>query len=426
MEVLDTKPLSQLVTEVTIKVCWVDDNAPNRNHTLISKEIGKEIAATLPGAPVVGFYKEEEGDFQQHSVKITIEDNSVKFETLTKPYGFVAPEKQPWYQKFLEDGVERTYLMCKAYLWTTQYPEAKLIPGKGQSMELNPDTVDGYYDGDVFVFTSATLDRLCILGDSFEPCFEGAKVATSFAKLYTDFALEVQKIIGGRYSIMDGKLTVEDVAPTEQFTEVETTEEVVNEETVVETEEVAEVVEEATEIESETVSEVGESTEEATTFTAEEQEVVEETTVENVEEGSSEEVVSETVETVETVENAEPTDFTIQLNTLNERIKQLEQELEQYKLKEAAEENMKKEQMLEKYRKVLSAEEISPVEEKIAEYSLDDVEAKLAIIFSRKQFSAEETANVQFGLNDLNVISEDEDLPSFMQQALELEQSRQF
>ena len=129
---------------------------------------------------------------------------------------------------------------------------------------------------------------------------------------------------------------------------------------------------------------------------------------------------------METVENAEPTDFTIQLNTLNERIKQLEQELEQYKLKEAAEENMKKEQMLEKYRKVLSAEEISPVEEKIAEYSLDDMEAKLAIIFSRKQFSTEENANVQFGLNDLNIISEDEDLPSFMQQALELEQSRQF
>ena len=91
MEVLNTRPLSELVTEATIKVCWVDDEKPNRNNTLITEFVGREIAATLPGAPVVGFFKEEEDDFQQHSVKVTITDGQVNFESLTRPYGFVAP-----------------------------------------------------------------------------------------------------------------------------------------------------------------------------------------------------------------------------------------------------------------------------------------------------------------------------------------------
>lgn len=63
MEVLDTKPISELVTEATIKVCYVSETE-NRNMTVINKEVGRQIAATLPGAPVVGFFDEETGDFE--------------------------------------------------------------------------------------------------------------------------------------------------------------------------------------------------------------------------------------------------------------------------------------------------------------------------------------------------------------------------
>lgn len=416
MEVLDTRPLSQLVTEATVKVCWVDDERPNRNNTLITEAVGREIAATLPGAPVVGFFKEEDQDFQQHSVKITIEDNSVKFESLTRPYGFVAPDKQPWYQNFVEDGIERKYIMCKVYLWTKQYPEARMALDKGQSMELDPDTVAGYYDGDVFVFTSATLDRLCILGDAFEPCFEGAKIATSFSRLYTDFAQEVQKIIGGRYSIMDGKLAVEEVVDqvTEETVE-EATEEVVEE-----------AVEEATETESESETAAPDAVE----FTAEESQETEEVAAEEAQEESSvqEFAAQETEETVEDSssedqsDSTDSTEFTTQLDTLSKKIQELEEQLATYRQKEAAEQEEKKAEMLNKYRKVLTAEEISPIEDNVSEYSLDDLEAKLSVIFARKTL-VEDSSNLQFSLQDNDTV-DDDDLPDYMRQALAIDELR--
>ena len=205
MEVLETNPISDLVTEATIKVCYVSEQA-NRNRTVITKEVGKEIAATLPGAPVVGFFDKSAQDFVEHSRKITIEGGELRIEDLTKPYGFVSPCDSPWYQDFIEDGVNRTYLMCKAYLWTKQYAEAASALDKGQSMELADNTMSGYYEGDVFVFTHATLDRLCILGDKYEPCFEGARIYTTYAKHYNDFAEEVENIIGRRYFVHNGRL----------------------------------------------------------------------------------------------------------------------------------------------------------------------------------------------------------------------------
>lgn len=205
MEVLETKPVNELVAEATIKVCYVSET-PNPNGTVINKEVGRQIAATLPGSPVVGFYDEETGDFVEHSRKIVIKDGNITFQDLTKPYGFVSFEN-PWYQDFMENGEVRTYLMCKAYLWTRQYKEASLALNKGQSMELDENTMSGYYEGDVFVFTEATLDKLCILGDAYAPCFEGAKIMTTYAKQYENLAEQVENIIGRRYYVLNGQLT---------------------------------------------------------------------------------------------------------------------------------------------------------------------------------------------------------------------------
>lgn len=204
MEVLETKPISELVTEATIKVCWVSETE-NPNGTVINKEVGRQIAATLPGAPVVGLFDEATGDFVEHSRKIEIKDGQMFSRDLTRPYGFVSFD-QPWYQDFMENGVVRTYLMCKAYLWTRQYAEASLALNKGQSMELNENSMSGYYEGDVFIFTSATLDKLCILGDAYQPCFDGARIMATYAKQYNNFAATVEDIIGRRYYVMNGKL----------------------------------------------------------------------------------------------------------------------------------------------------------------------------------------------------------------------------
>jgi hypothetical protein len=38
----------------------------NRNRSYISKEVATEMAKTLRGAPIVGYYREEAQDFGDH------------------------------------------------------------------------------------------------------------------------------------------------------------------------------------------------------------------------------------------------------------------------------------------------------------------------------------------------------------------------
>ena len=48
--------------------------------------------------------EEEKEDFADHGEKIIFDDEGVKFECMTKPYGFVAPDSKVWFQKFLDDN----------------------------------------------------------------------------------------------------------------------------------------------------------------------------------------------------------------------------------------------------------------------------------------------------------------------------------
>nr|DAI51149.1 MAG TPA: hypothetical protein [Caudoviricetes sp.] len=72
--------------------------------------------------------------------------------------------------------------MTEGYIWTGQYKEAKKIveDGKGQSMELDDNTLDATWTKDdngkpqFFIINEAIISKLCVLGDDYEPCFEGA------------------------------------------------------------------------------------------------------------------------------------------------------------------------------------------------------------------------------------------------------------
>ena len=50
------------------------------------------MAKTLRGAPIVGYYKEEKEDFRDHGEQVIFDDEGIKFNCLTKPYGFVSPD----------------------------------------------------------------------------------------------------------------------------------------------------------------------------------------------------------------------------------------------------------------------------------------------------------------------------------------------
>lgn len=160
------------------------------------------MATTLRGCPIVGYYKEEKEDFRDHGEKITIDGDGVHFECETKPYGFVAPDSKVWFKDFEETGdfgnkIIRTYLMTEGYLWTGQFKEAAQIledDGKPHSMELDDETLDGHWTIDdntgidFFIINSAVISKLCVLGDDVEPCFEGSSVTEP--KISKDFTLD--------------------------------------------------------------------------------------------------------------------------------------------------------------------------------------------------------------------------------------------
>lgn len=184
---LSPNDINPLVSNCQIKVLYVGEN---RNRSYISKEVAEDMAKSLRGTPIVGYYVEDKKDFGDHGEQLVIDGEGFHFNTLTKPYGFVAPDAKVWFQDFEdmdERGIKtvRTYLVTDGYLWTGQFEECRslLTNAKSQSMELDSETLNGEWSNavnnnyELFIINDAIFSKLCILGDDVEPCFEGASIA---------------------------------------------------------------------------------------------------------------------------------------------------------------------------------------------------------------------------------------------------------
>lgn len=142
----------------------------NRNRTFISDDFANQLISSLPYAPIKGIFNYADVDFEDHG-----EDN-----TDGRIYGIVAAEPNYKWEKHLDkDNVEREYVCADVILFTGLYPEANLILGKPQSMEIFKDTFEGEWkiweDGKpYFHFKKGSLVGLQVLGKNVEPCFEGA------------------------------------------------------------------------------------------------------------------------------------------------------------------------------------------------------------------------------------------------------------
>lgn len=196
---LDINPL---MSACEIKVLYIGEN---RNRSFISKEVATDMAKTLRGAPIVGYWRQDVEDFGDHGERVTLDVDGIKFDCLTKPYGFVSPDAKVWFQEFEDrngfgEPIVREYLMTTGYLWTGQFEECKSAvegEGKPHSMELDESTLKGSWETntkgmDFFIINDATFSKLCILGEDVEPCFEGSsvkapEVSASFAKVDDNF-----------------------------------------------------------------------------------------------------------------------------------------------------------------------------------------------------------------------------------------------
>ena len=220
MEIVEYAELSPLVDKCVIKVCYVGDN---RNGTSLSKDVCTEMGRKILGSPIVGFFDETTQDFGGHDRDIRLVGNGFKVVDITRPYGFVPTDSKVWFQKFIDNGVEHEYLCVEGVLWTKAYSEAQriLTNGNNQSMELNKDFSTGSWakslkSGDsVFIYNEALVEKLCILGENVEPCFEGAQIRSNFSlqgegfEIFkaTMFAL-IDVLKGGSKEAMENKENV--------------------------------------------------------------------------------------------------------------------------------------------------------------------------------------------------------------------------
>lgn len=164
----------------------------NRNGSYITDEFAQKLAESAYNKPVIGYYDVLQQDFLGH-------EGPEK----AKAYGFVIPGSLVWTDHLDEDGVTRSYATYSVLIWAKYWDEARKLFAKTQSMEIDPDTVQGEWRmiGDSpfeeFVYTNGVMAGLCILGDMKTPCFEGA----AFFSVDDDSYIEFTKAIKNYFSI---------------------------------------------------------------------------------------------------------------------------------------------------------------------------------------------------------------------------------
>ena len=406
-EFINLTPVNPLISHCQIKVCYVGDE-PNRNRSVITKEVAREMANSLPGSPIVGYYNEEKGDFEEHNRVIDISNGKFQIKDTTRPYGFVDLSAKCWFQKFLDDGVEHEYLMTEGYLWTGQYPEANRIieRGNNQSMELDEKLIDAEWsknsngEPQFFIINEAIISKLCILGEDVEPCFEGAQISKVQFSLDDDFKQRLFSMMEQMMEILnEGGAPVEDekVIETPITEETEVVEEVVEEveDTVIVEETIEEVAteEETPVVEEESpVDEPEEGEESLEANTSEEEVVVEEEEEcpecqnnEKEEEDKKDKYCLEEIQEYVELSNRY-SELETKFNDLESKYNAMEADYNELVSFKKSVEMKDKQAMIDSFY-MLSNEDKKEVQENIENYSLDDIEAKLSIICVRNKVS---------------------------------------
>lgn len=435
-EFINLQPLdiNPLMSKCEIKVFYLGEN---RNRSYITKEVAYEMAKTLRGAPIVGYYKESKEDFADHGDKIILDDEGIHFQCMTRPYGFVSPDAEVWFQKFEDyddfgNSVIREYLMTTGFLWTGQYEECKSAvegEGKPHSMELDENTLDGQWSEnlktglDLFIINDAIFSKLCILGDDVEPCFEGSsvsapKVSSSFA-LDDNFKKTLFTMMQDLQTALEGgnKMSLENENLGAPVTETP--------------EQVAEPIEATPEFtENAPVDNIGE--EPAT----ENQEGIETPTDSFKKEDDKEKESKEDAEDSNSNPKEEDKDdedkkkfelLSAEHEDLKQKFTQLQNDYNVLIAFKNEVESAKKDEMINSFY-MLSDEDKKEVIENKAKYSLEEIESKLSIVFAKKSLAemsnsegvATEKPAVTFNLSEV----EDASVPAWISAVRNTKNSR--
>ena len=161
-----------LLTYCKLKVFYIGETADKR---LFTKEFSDKLMKTLPQVPVVARYDDSQEDFSGHDQTQYV-------------YGYVPETTNLEFVE--EDG--KTYAVTDIVLFTGRNDNigevAKKIPGKSQSLELDPNTIKYTINKDSqgkfknMEFTDGAITGLSVLGDDQNPAFSGSEFFTEMSE----------------------------------------------------------------------------------------------------------------------------------------------------------------------------------------------------------------------------------------------------
>ena len=358
----------------------------NRNGSYITEAVANQlIESAISGhTPVVGFFDPQTKSWASHTGP-----------TLANAYGYV--ENFLGWEPFTDtDGVSRDYAVFSVILFTEYFEEATKILGQNQSMELDPKSITGDWalmgEEEYFVYKTAKILGFCVIG-SHEPCFSVSAFFSKndeeyktqyekFSSLLEELKAHVEETIqdtkGGEHSMNELEEKIEpetvEVAPEVKEEEVQE-EEVVVEETPKEAEETPEEVEEPAaepEIEETASTEFDTLTQQ---FNELQQSYNELEQKFNDAQAEIAELKQFQCDNTQELEN---------LRSTNEKLQAL---VTSYETQAAEVEQSKKGALIDQYTNMLEEEEISPIREKMNDYSYNELESQLAIAFAHKQMN---------------------------------------
>lgn len=186
----------------------------NENKTYFDKEIVKKAIPTLGYIPIVGFIESkdndsddesDEKDFTNHRyIIIKSKDGSYKRKYLGNAYGVIMSNEDcnPRFEKVVcDDNEEREFLVVDGLLWKQFDDSANIMIEsliKPHSMELVPESIEGYTKDGIFHYTAFSFKASCILGDNYEPAMTNSVIeVTEFT--INNFVKSIHDEIHKRY-----------------------------------------------------------------------------------------------------------------------------------------------------------------------------------------------------------------------------------
>ena len=364
----------------------------NRNGSYITEEVAEQLirSATSGQTPVIGFFDPETKTWASHTGP-----------TLANGYGYV--EDFLGWEPFTDtDGITREYAVFSVILFTKYFEEAKNILGQNQSMELDPASITGDWavinDEEYYVYTTAQMLGFCVIG-SHEPCFSVSSFFSKnddtyksqydkFSSLLSDLKAQVeetkQNLKGGEQPMNEFEnqenLTPENnenlASPEGQEPETFQAE---TAETEQQDQESAVIDESNTELESEQAAEPSE-------YELVQQQYSE---LKTAYEQLQNEYATAQARITE-LEEAKST-FSNELDTLRAENAQLQTSLSSSQEQIMKFENTRKNELIEKFEKKISdSEKFSVIKGQINDFSYDELESKLAILFANEQMAESE------------------------------------